>query len=376
MLNNRPKNGDIEFDWTRAALGRKYARKTIELTRSKEDAAACDAGSHCRRVHCSVFIRELNLASGGLGCALWDGGVVLARWIFQNPTVFHGRSVLELGAGCGLAGIICGRFADSVVLTDCNDRLIDNIHYNIAINSTGDSDGNESSDVPDNGLSCQCDANSFRQDLSKTVNASFLDWDGVFNETCEKADSSSFTTNLRNVCTRVDFGRAFASQQWFHCRTCFGGSGTDGVCAPCSNACHKDHDVELAEISSFRCDCPDEEGRCLASSVNSKHLSIEPVDIIIGSELTYCLLSVSSLLSTVDKYLKQDGVFYEVLSEDRDGVEVFVEQAKRAGFIIDVFPVPETLIGRYNTRKWSFQDTERYRFYTFRRTGSQHPVMR
>ena len=35
-----------------------------------------------------VFIRELCVATGALGCALWDGGVVLARWIYENPQRF------------------------------------------------------------------------------------------------------------------------------------------------------------------------------------------------------------------------------------------------------------------------------------------------
>jgi hypothetical protein len=33
----------------------------------------------------TVFIRELCVASGALGCALWDGGVILSRWIYDNP---------------------------------------------------------------------------------------------------------------------------------------------------------------------------------------------------------------------------------------------------------------------------------------------------
>ncbi len=33
-----------------------------------------------------LFIRELCVATGALGCALWDGGVILARWIYDNPS--------------------------------------------------------------------------------------------------------------------------------------------------------------------------------------------------------------------------------------------------------------------------------------------------
>ena len=37
-----------------------------------------------------------------------------------------------------------------------------------------------------------------------------------------------------------------------------------------------------------------------------------------GSELTYSPLSVYTLIKVISKYLKPDGVFYEVLSDDRD----------------------------------------------------------
>jgi len=45
---------------------------------------------------------------------------------------------------------------------------------------------------------------------------------------------------------------------------------------------------------------------------------IEPVDIILGSELTYSPLSVDGLLKVIHRMLKPDGWFLEVLSEDRD----------------------------------------------------------
>jgi predicted nicotinamide N-methyase len=52
---------------------------------------------------------------------------------------------------------------------------------------------------------------------------------------------------------------------------------------------------------------------------NVKHGGkLEPSDIIMGSELTYSPLSVYTLVKVIQKYLKPEGVFYEVLSDDRD----------------------------------------------------------
>eukprot|EP01137_Pigoraptor_chileana_P018034 Opistho-2@76929 len=108
MHNGRDKIGQVEVDWRSLALGKKYERKTIGFG---------DYDKKRRKHKDVVFIREISVAAGALGCALWDGGVILARWIYDNPTEFRGKTVLELGSGCGLAGILCARYADHVTLT-------------------------------------------------------------------------------------------------------------------------------------------------------------------------------------------------------------------------------------------------------------------
>jgi len=79
-----------------------------------------------------------SLVEGGLGCALWDGSIVLSRWIYLHKDVFGGRSVLELGAGCGLPGLMAAKYAKKVVLTEYVQQLVDNITYNIELNSSDD----------------------------------------------------------------------------------------------------------------------------------------------------------------------------------------------------------------------------------------------
>jgi hypothetical protein len=44
---------------------------------------------------------------------------------------------------------------------------------------------------------------------------------------------------------------------------------------------------------------------------------LELADIMLGSELTYMEKNVDPLIRVVKKYLKPDGVFYHVLSDDR-----------------------------------------------------------
>lgn len=58
------------------------------------------------------------------GDSFWPGAVILARWMAIHPPVvrFAGKTVVELGAGLGLPGILAARLgADHVLLQDRTD---------------------------------------------------------------------------------------------------------------------------------------------------------------------------------------------------------------------------------------------------------------
>jgi tRNA1(Val) A37 N6-methylase TrmN6 len=38
--------------------------------------------------------------------------------VYANASLFRGRTVMELGAGCGLVGLVCAHFASRLYLTD------------------------------------------------------------------------------------------------------------------------------------------------------------------------------------------------------------------------------------------------------------------
>lgn len=74
------------------------------------------------------------------GLALWPASIVLSRWIASISSAFKGKTVCELGAGCGLPGVtasVYGR-AKHVVLTDYYDETVRNLRYNALENSTED----------------------------------------------------------------------------------------------------------------------------------------------------------------------------------------------------------------------------------------------
>lgn len=52
------------------------------------------------------------------GLLLWESAVALAHWIVENRSWLVGRSVLELGAGAGLPGLVAQSFGANVHQTD------------------------------------------------------------------------------------------------------------------------------------------------------------------------------------------------------------------------------------------------------------------
>eukprot|EP00127_Corallochytrium_limacisporum_P003336 Clim_evm25s148 gene=Clim_evmTU25s148 len=360
MLNNRPKNGEINIDWRTLALSaRKYQRKTINLSQGTKRK---------QKYH----LRELSIVSGGLGCALWDGGVVLARWVHENlDTIFAGKSVIELGAGVGLAGIVAAEKASRVILTDYLPTVVENLEYNVKINSRDPEESGD--DRPEIAAKCICGR---------------LDWDTFATEVEQlngSEDSGDRDKHLK--CTRYVYGKkSFAVQPWRRCLTCFPDDDACGICVDCAEQCHMGHEIgPIEDPSRFRCDCAspdrqDDSGNselaCLLDEDMLKNMEIdEPCDIAIGAELTYNLLSVKTLPVVIDRVLKPGGVFYEVLSEDRDGVVEFIAECERRGFEVQRLYAPERLCGNYNTRDWSLQDAEKYTFLTVRKPGCTMPVM-
>ncbi|KAF6221278.1 hypothetical protein HO133_002133 [Letharia lupina] len=69
------------------------------------------------------------------GHYLWNGSQVLSTYLQQHaPTLAHGKTILELGAGAGLPSLVAAILgAQKVVVTDYPDaELIDNLAQNIA----------------------------------------------------------------------------------------------------------------------------------------------------------------------------------------------------------------------------------------------------
>jgi hypothetical protein len=99
----------------------------------------------------SASILKIRESHHDIGCRVWDGGVFLARqlmWLTRERRLdLFGKTVVELGSGTGIAGLVCAYLnAKLVVMTDL-PRVVPNLakildsNRSVPIPSTGDTIG-------------------------------------------------------------------------------------------------------------------------------------------------------------------------------------------------------------------------------------------
>jgi hypothetical protein len=67
-----------------------------------------------------VRVHEMpNIPGAGTGLNVWDGAVLMVKYLEKNSALLQGKSVLEFGSGCGLVGIAAALLgAKRVILSD------------------------------------------------------------------------------------------------------------------------------------------------------------------------------------------------------------------------------------------------------------------
>jgi hypothetical protein len=81
-----------------------------------------------------IIMKEREMASLGTGLITWDGAVVLAKYLECHPSLVDKKSVLEVGAGTGLAGIAASLLGSSKTLLTDLDYALDNLKANVERN--------------------------------------------------------------------------------------------------------------------------------------------------------------------------------------------------------------------------------------------------
>ncbi|KAL9300808.1 putative lysine methyltransferase, S-adenosyl-L-methionine-dependent methyltransferase [Arabidopsis thaliana] len=72
-------------------------------------------GSHVLELYC------LQSASRQL---VWPGAMLMNGYLSENADILQGCSVLELGSGVGITGVLCSKFCRKVIFTDHNDEVL------------------------------------------------------------------------------------------------------------------------------------------------------------------------------------------------------------------------------------------------------------
>ncbi|KAL4186992.1 hypothetical protein AMTRI_Chr09g16630 [Amborella trichopoda] len=70
------------------------------------------------------------------GMFTWPSSVVLAEYVWQQRAHFSGRTVIELGAGTALPGLVAAKVGADVILTDSSNRpeILDNMRQTCDLN--------------------------------------------------------------------------------------------------------------------------------------------------------------------------------------------------------------------------------------------------
>ncbi|GJP51665.1 hypothetical protein CLOM_g10816 [Closterium sp. NIES-68] len=75
-----------------------------------------------RRGSASLRVSVLEHLGQDVGLHTWPSAVVLGEYLWQQQGLIQGRSVIELGAGTGLCGLLCAKLGARVTLTDAHTQ--------------------------------------------------------------------------------------------------------------------------------------------------------------------------------------------------------------------------------------------------------------
>lgn len=87
-------------------------------------------GSHTIDVYC---LQSSSTDYDLTGQMIWPGADLMNSFILKNSHIFQGMSIIELGSGVGITGLLCAQFCQKVVMTDHNDTVLKVLKRNVEL---------------------------------------------------------------------------------------------------------------------------------------------------------------------------------------------------------------------------------------------------
>lgn len=289
---------------------KKHRRRTIQLIHSS--AAPSSSQHHRRQCRHEVYVRELNLNEAGLGCAVWDGAIILARYLHheqqKSASFLANKNILELGSGVGLPALVCARYSRQVIMSDYENELVKNALYNIKLNSNLEEEDEEDEEE--------------EKEEEADAEAEVAEGPAPSRVTAENGSKEEMRMRRR--------------AKWYEEKRRLKMNVRDSAKAVLLDW----HDVpELDEQGQWRNrprESPQSECKIdapLSSSCSSGEfrdptgLGPFSFDLVIGSEIMYTesIYHRKSLAATVDYYLRPSARFLCLQSANREGMREFVQ---------------------------------------------------
>lgn len=113
------------------------------------------------------------------GLGIWPASILLARWVaLLGPAALKGKTVVELGAGCGLpslAAAVHGQ-AKAVYLTDIHEPTLQNALHNVTLNSANANSADRNAAAAESVVLGQATVRTTAPDTTSEVIVQCVNW--------------------------------------------------------------------------------------------------------------------------------------------------------------------------------------------------------
>ncbi|XP_035695097.1 protein-lysine N-methyltransferase EEF2KMT-like isoform X1 [Branchiostoma floridae] len=115
-----------------------YEVYTSLLVSTLEPTSPCCYKTYTLPCGKTVVLREATqiISHGTTGLRTWEAGLCLAEWAVEHSALFEQKTVLELGSGMGLTGLVISSCCSPAhyIYSDCHPNVLANLWENLVLN--------------------------------------------------------------------------------------------------------------------------------------------------------------------------------------------------------------------------------------------------